>query len=47
MTTKIYKYIVTIEGLIKPLEYFDYGSAVLDLKRLMPCKTTIEAKEVE
>lgn len=46
MTIKEMKYIVTIEGLDKPMEYKKYRDAVQDISVFMPCKAIIEAKEV-
>ena len=46
MAIKRYKYIVKIEGLEKSMEYFTYHAAIRDIEVFMPCKATIEAKEV-
>lgn len=46
MTINRYKYIVKIEGLEKSMEYDTYHAAIRDIEVFMPCKATIEAKEV-
>lgn len=45
MTTKQYKYIVTIKGVMNNMTFKTFDDAVETVKMCMPCKATIEAKE--
>lgn len=45
MTFSKYKYIVTVEGLQKPMVFYNKHDALYNIALMMPCTATIEAKE--
>ena len=46
MTTKTYKYLVQIKGVMNNMTFRTFEDALETIKICMPCKATIEAKEV-
>lgn len=47
MTTKRYKYIVKIKGVMNNMMFKTFEDAVETIKMCMPCEATIECKEEE